>query len=184
VKLSDKDEIVKICSQPDRCNYVSLLDRPGLFGWAVELEYTQFTPDTDAWDGFHLMLCKWPENIPIPLTIAVVSIDKSGQPFADSILWDHGLRKCSPGMTIRIMSAEGIEDFWLHGPDTFVLENHSKGSEHVVYTNDPIKLQAAREHENAMAQRFVDEHLKWLETPEGKAIADAYWKKNPSGKAY
>jgi hypothetical protein len=151
----------------------------------VELEYTKFKPDTDANDGFHMMVCTFPEEEPLEqLTIGVISIDQSGQVFAESTLWDHGLKKSPPGMTIACMTPKGREEFFLHGPNTFVLENHSKGSEHVVYTNDPVKLAKAREHEHAYAQRFFDAHRKWLETPEGLAEAQAYWKKHPSGRVY
>jgi len=180
-----KDEIIRECSKPDRRNYVCLLMRPGFYSWMVELEYTKFTPDTDANDGFHLFWCKWPEDDPVPqLTMGVVSIDKSGQEYAEAILWQHGLKKCAAGTVFTVLGGSSPQQFFVHGPNTFPLENHSKGAENVVYTNDPVKIKAARAHEMAIAQRFFDEHAQWLETPEGKAIANAYWKKHPTGRVF
>lgn len=184
-KPASKEDIIRECSQPDRRNYCSFLMRPGFWAWSVELEYTKFKPDTDANDDFHLMVSMFPEKDPIPqLIIGVVSIDKSGQEFAESILWKHGLRKCDPGLTIKCLGPGGEEDFFLYGPNIFVLENHSKGAINVVYTNDPVKMMAAFAHEQQQVQRFFDEHKAWIKTPEGRAIADAYWKRHPSGRVY
>jgi hypothetical protein len=183
IQPSTKDEILKECNRPDRRNYVCLMMRPGFYSWIVELEYTFFKPDTDANDGFHLMLSMWPDNEPpIPaLTMGVVSIDQSGQAFAESILYDHGLKAIGPNKAFILVGPHGTEQFFVHGDNTWVLENHSKGAENVVYTNDPVKLKAAWEHEQQQAQRFFDAHAAWLTTPEGEAQFKAYWDKHPEG---
>jgi hypothetical protein len=182
---AQKDKIIQFCSNPNLVNYTFLMLRPGVYGWMVELEYTKFTPDTEANNGFHMFVCKFPEIEPIDaLTMCVVSIDKSGQEFADALLWNHGLKKVGPNKTFVCIGPHGQEEFFVHGPNTYVLENHSKGAKNVVYTNDPEKLRKAREHESQLAERFFLEHEAWLNTPEGKAIADAYWARHPSGKVY
>jgi hypothetical protein len=180
-----KEELIRVCSDPDVINYVCLLLRPGFYGWMVELEYTRFKPDTDANDDFHLSVSAFPEKHPIPqLAIGTVTIDCDGKEYADSLLWKHGLKKSEPGMALKCFGPDGEENFFIHGPNTVILENHSKGAENVIYTNDQKKIQAAFEHERAMVEHFFEEHLTWIETPEGKAIADAYWKKHPGGRVY
>jgi hypothetical protein len=158
------------------------MERPGVYSWMVEVEYTQFKPDTDENDMFHMFVCKWPEDDPrFALQICVINLHKSGQTFAESILWDHGLKRSPPGMVLRMMGPNGSQDFFVKGPNTFVLENH--GVRNVAYTNDPKKTKEAFEHECQQAEEFFEAHKKWLETPEGLAIANAYWKKHPSGMA-
>jgi len=185
-KEQTKEEVIRICSHPDRRNYVCLLMRPGFYGWMVQLEYTVFKPDTDDNDDFHMMLCKWPESEPIaPLTIGVISIHKRGQEFADSTLWYHGLKKTNPDTVLTTFTPTGgTEKFFLSGPNVFNLENHSEGTKHVVYYNDPDKMELARKHEHEYCERFFEEHRKWIESPEGKAIADAYWAKHPEGRVW
>lgn len=181
----DKEELIQTCSNPDVFNYVCLLMRPGFYGWIVELEYTRFKPDTDANDDFHMAVCKFPDNDPIPqLTVGVITIDRDGKEYADSLLWKHGLKKTQPGMALKCFGPKGGEDFFIHGPNTVILENHSKGGQNVAYTNDPEKMKAAYKHERDMVEHFFKEHLAWIETPEGKAIAEAYWAKHPGGRVY
>lgn len=178
-----KEKIIEFCSNPDLRNYTFLMLRPGVYSWMVELEYTKFKPDTDANDGFHMFVCKFPELEPIPnLTMCVVSIDKSGQEFAEQILSKHGLKRSPPNQTFALLGPKGREDFFVHGPNTFVLENY--GKDHVVYTNDPVKLKQAHSNELSIAEKYFVEHETWLKTPEGKVISEAYWKKHPSGKVY
>lgn len=173
------EHIRKRCAEPDVVTYCGLLMRPGLHAWTVEVEYTMFTPDTDANDGFHLAYMKWPDDTQLPYSVA--TFDKRGQEFAESILWKHGLRKVSKGFTAMVFGGGKTEKFPLTGDNVFFLENHSKGASNVIYTNDPMKIQAAWKHELEQCQVFFDEHKHWIETPEGKAIADAYWKKHPEG---
>lgn len=155
--------------------------RPGFYSWMVEVEYTQFKPDTDANELFHMAVCQWPKDA--PLLIGVISIHKSGQAFADSILAKHGLKRSPPGMVLRMLGGQKrIQDFFVKGPNTCVLENFGKNN--VAYTNDPVKRTEAFEKESELAQTFFDAHKQWLETPEGKAQYDAYWAKHPSGKVY
>src|SRR6266850_4357026 len=166
-----RSELIEFCRNPELINYVCLSQRPGFYSWAVELEYTRFKPDTFANDGFHLAFSKWPEEDPIPsLTMAIVSIDKSGQAFAEGILWKHGLRKCKAGYVAVAFDRLGKHEFFIQGPNAFYLENHSKGAVNVAYLNDPKKTEAAWEHEKALANKFMDEHQAWIDTPEGKAV--------------
>lgn len=176
------EEIQAKCDEPGMVSYCSMLIRPGLHAWSVELEYTMFKPDTDANDGFHLAVMKWPDDVKPPTSLyAVATFEKRAQMFAESILWKHGLRKVNEGFTQIVLGGGKAQRFPLKGPNVFFLENHSKGAPNVIYTNDPVKLRIAQEHEFKQAQVFFDEHKKWLETPEGKAIADAYWAKHPEG---
>jgi hypothetical protein len=167
-------------------SYCTMLMRPGVHAWTVELEYTMFKPDTDANDGFHLAIMKWPDDVPPPAGLyAVVTFEKRAQVFAEGILWKHGLRKVRKGYTQMVISGVSgkavVEKFPITGPNVFFLENHSKGAANVIYTNDPVKIRIAHEHEVKQAQVFFDEHERWLQTEEGKAIADAFWKKHPEG---
>jgi hypothetical protein len=177
-----KEEVIKFCSNPQLVNYYCFISRPGIYAWMVEVEYTKFKPDTPANDGYHLLFSEYPEKKPIPeLTMMIMSIDKSGQEFAESILWKHGLKRCRAGMVAMVIDSKGPHEFFLQGPNVFCLENHNKGAENVIYKNDPEKMAKAREHEMEQVRKFFDEHKKWIESPEGKIIAEAYWKKNPTG---
>jgi hypothetical protein len=163
-------------------SYCTMVMRPGVHAWTVEVEYTMFKPDTDANDGFHLATMKWPEDIPMPMSLwCVATFEKRAQMFAESILWRHGLRKVSKGFVSMVIGGGKAQKFPITGPNVFFLENHSKGAANVIYTNDPAKIRIAWEHEMKQAQKFFDEHKRWLETEEGKAIADAFWAKHPGG---
>jgi len=176
------EEIREKCADPDMVNYCAMMMRPGIHAWTTELEYTMFKPDTDANDGFHLATMRWPESVPPPLGLYVVAtFEKRAQQFAESILWKNGLRKVTEGFTQVLIGGGKVEKFPLSGPNIFFLENHSKGAANVIYSNDPVKIQAAWEHEVKQAQRFFDEHKRWLDTPEGRASFKAYWAKHPSG---
>jgi hypothetical protein len=48
----------------------------------------------------------------------------------------------------------------------------------VIYKNDPVALEKAREQEKSIAVKYQEEHVKWLHTTEGRAIARVYWKKH------
>lgn len=177
-----RQQIIEFCSNPDLVNYVCLLLRSGIYAWMTEIEYTKFKPDTPANDGFHLFQCKWPEDDPVPaFTMVIVSFDKSGQEFAESILWKNGLKKCPSDMVAISIGPQGSEKFFLTGPNVFQLENHSRGAKNVVYHNDPKLTEAAFEHEKAQVKVFHDEHEAWLKTPEGKASYEAYWAGKPEG---
>jgi len=203
------EEVKERVFRPGVVNYIGMMMRPGIYCWTVEIEYTMFKPDTDANDEFHLGTIAWPKDWPPPWNIyCIASFHERAQEFAESILWKHGLRKVAPGHTIVSFGGErspeqefpvdieeliekgsleftigklASEKFPLEGPNIFFLENHSKGASNVVYTNDPEKLRAAWELELKQAQVFFDEHQRWLQTPEGKAIFEAYWAKHPEG---
>jgi hypothetical protein len=169
-------EIKELCANPNYISYCVIWTRPGVLAWAVELEYTKFKPDTELNDDFHMSTMKWPEDLKdLGLLYTIVTFHKSEQEFAESLLWKNGLRK------VTEIGPEGVKKFPLSGPSIFFLENHSKGASNVIYTNDPVKLKAAHEHEVAQCQVFFDAHQAWLKTPEGKATADAYWKQHPKG---
>jgi hypothetical protein len=177
------EKIREQCADPNHVSYCGMMMRPGIHAWTVEVEYTQFKPDTDANDGFHLATVRWPEDVPPPIGLyAVIIFEKRAQEFAESILWKHGLKKVREGFVQMVISPKGTtQKFPITGPNVFFLENHSKGASNVIYTNDPVKIQAAWEHEVKQTQKFFDEHQRWLATPEGKAIADAFWAKHPEG---
>lgn len=178
------DEIRKQCAEPGMVSYCAMMMRPGIHAWTVEIEYTMFKPDTDANDGFHLVTMVWPEGLEPDVGLyCIATFEQRAQEFAESILWKNGLRKVKEGYTQIVINPGGkTEKFPISGPNVFFLENHSKGAANVIYTNDPVKIRAAMEHEFNQTQKFFDEHKRWLETPEGKAIADAYWKKHPEGQ--
>jgi hypothetical protein len=177
------EEIQARCADPDMVSYCSMMMRPGIHGWTVELEYTMFKPDTDANEGFHLATMRWPEDIPPPIGLyVVVTFEKQAQTFAESILWKHGLRKVTEGFVQMMIGSGGrVEKFPIRGPNIFFLENHSQGAPNVIYTNDPVKIRAAWEHEVQQTQKWFDEHKRWLDTPEGRASFKAYWAKHPEG---
>lgn len=179
ISAATLDQVKKRCAQPGMVSYCALLMRPGLNAWIVEIEYTMFKPDTDANDGFHLAYVAWPDDCPVPYCVA--TFEERAQEFAESILWKHGLRKVNKGFTQVVLGGGKAERFPIEGPNIFFLENHSKGASNVIYTNDPVKIEAARKHETEQCQKFFDEHKRWIETPEGKAIANAYWAKHPTG---
>lgn len=178
--MIDTTGLDPIIKDPNMVTYCSLILRPGITAWITEIEFTMFKPDTDANDGFHVAIIKWPESV--PLEYCVVVFEKRAQAFAESILWRNGLRKVTEGFTQMMMGGGKIEKFPIIGPNVFFLENHSKGASNVLYTNDPVKLKAAREHEWSQTQKFHDEHKRWLATEEGKATAEAFWKKHPEGR--
>lgn len=181
--LATLDQVKERCADPGLVNYCTMLMRPGVHAWIVEVEYTMFKPDTDANLGFHLALMKWPPDVPWPVGLySVASFEKRAQASAESILWKHGLRKVREGYVQTMIGGGKIEQFPITGPNVFFLENHSKGASNVIYTNDPEKMWIAHEHEMKQVQVFFDEHRRWLETEEGKAAADAFWAKHPEGK--
>lgn len=184
VALADLKEVQKLTDDPNMVTYCCMMARPGLTHWLVEIEYTLFKPDTDANLGFHIATIKWPSDFPVsPSSLyAVACFERRAQMFAESILWRNGLRKVTEGFTLMVIGASEMAKFPIRGPRVFYLENHSQGAGNVIYTNDPAKLQVAHDHEMKQCQVYFDEHKAWLATEEGKAIADAFWKKHPEGK--
>lgn len=177
------EEVRERCNDPNLVSYCSMLVRPGIHAWTVELEYTMFKPDTEANMGFHLATMKWPGDMPLPAGLwCVATFEKRAQIFAEGILWKHGLRKIEQGSIPMVLGGGKQQVFPIKGPNVFYLENHSKGASNVIYTNDPEKQRIAWEHEVKQTQVFFDEHKRWLATPEGKAEADAFWAKHPEGK--
>src|SRR6266478_728250 len=131
VNITEAD-VIEFCSNPNLISYCCLQDRPGGYAWMVEVEYTKFKPDTPANDGFHLTYSEWGlkgDSFLLPWWI--MSIDKSGQEFAESILWKHGL-KLSQSVPV-MLSEHGSVEFHLRGPNIFYLENSSPRN--VIYTN-------------------------------------------------
>lgn len=179
------EKIREKCADPNHVSYCAMMMRPGVHGWITELEYTMFKPDTDANDGFHLVTIKWPDGVPPPVGLYAVAIfERRAQAFAESILWKHGLRKITEGFVQMVINPGGkIDKFPITGRNIFFLENHSKGAANVIYSNDPVKIQTAWEHELKQTQKFFDEHKRWLDTPEGRASFKAYWAKHPEGHA-
>jgi hypothetical protein len=178
--LATIEEVEKVCLQPQYVNYCALWDRPGLLHWMVELEYTKFKPDTDANDDFHLSIMRWPDDV--GLLYAVITFHKKEQEWAESRLWENGLRKVTEGFTQIILGGGKAQQFPLSGDNIFFLENHSQGAANVIYANDPKKREEAHKHEMALCQPFFDEHTKWINTPEGEAIANEYWSRHPEGR--
>lgn len=168
-------EIQTVVDEPDMVTYYGLLGRPGMYGFMVELEYTKFKPDTDANDDFHMAIVTWPEGIGLKWVLII--FHQSEQGFAESILWKHGLRRVKEGYVgIIIGGPEGAQKFPIKGPRCFCLENHGPN---VVYTNDPVKMQAAWDHEKQMVEHFFEDHKKWFEDPANQEVIEAYWKKHP-----
>jgi hypothetical protein len=141
-------------------------DTSGVLAWMTEIEYTLFKPDTDANEGFHISTVRWPDDVPPPAGIYnVVTFEKRAQIFAESILWKNGLKKVALGFTQIVIGGGGkVEKFPLRGPNIFFLENHSKGAANVIYTNDPVKIRIAHEHEMKQCEPYFEDHKKWLET--------------------
>jgi hypothetical protein len=147
----------------------------------TQLEYTYFRPDTPMQEQFSVYMMRWQG-----LHWVIVQIPKTHEEIAKSLLFDHGLKiggendpKGARGYTFTLIDASGVHQFPIHGDNVFCLENHSKGTKHVAYTNDRDKLKAAQEAEDAIVKRFHDEHNEWLANPENYAAAKAYWASRP-----
>ena len=183
--MSYEDELrqlAEVISNPDYVTYCSLEMRVGVRAWMTEIEYTKFRPATLDNDDFHLAIMKWPDG-DISLRYLLIIFHRSAQQFAESILWRNGLKKMPEGFTQMIIGGkEGKQEFPLQGPTIFWLENHTQGAPNVVYSNDPVKMKAARELEDAQCQVFYDSQAEWLETEEGKAKLAEFLKKHPEGE--
>jgi hypothetical protein len=176
-------QIAEVICNPDYVTYCSLDTRPGVRAWMTEIEYTKFRPGTLDNDDFHLGILKWPDG-PWGMRYLIICFHRSVQEFAESILWKNGLRKTEEGtFPIMMGGPEGIQKFPLADyNNVFFLENHSKGAENVIYSNDPVKIKAARELEDKQCQVFFDSQMKWLASPEGIAALAEYLKKHPDGQ--
>lgn len=181
VSPATTEEIQAVCNDPNKVTYCCFSFRPGIRAWMTEIEITKFRPGTLRNDDFHMVLMKWPEGLDA-LWIIII-FDKSEQKFAESILWKNGLRKVKDGFTQHVINPHDktIEKFPISGPNVFFLENHSKGAANVVYSNDPVKIQAANELEDKQCQVFFDLHDEWLKTPEAQVAMAEYMKKHPDG---
>jgi hypothetical protein len=174
-------QIAEVVCNPDYVTYCSLDTRPGVRAWMTEIEYTKFRPGTLDNDDFHLGLLRWPEG-QWGMVYLIICFHRSVQEFAESILWRNGLRKVEEGAAPMMMGGpEGIQRFPMDGYNIFFLENHSQGGSNVIYTNDPVKMRAAKELEDKQCQVFFDAHEKWLKTPEGLASVQEFLKKHPGG---
>lgn len=184
IGLHNLEEIQHRCANPKQVVFASMQDRIGLVGWMTQLEYTYFRPDTPANEDFNLYIMKWPDDDPFYWVL--VQIPKTHEKIAKELLFDHGLKvggendaKGPRGYTFILFDHNGKHEFPIQGENVFCLENHSKGTDHVAYTNDKEKLKSAKEAEDAIVKRFHDEHDAWLAVPENLAAAEAYWASRP-----
>lgn len=180
VSPATDEEIQAVCNDPNNVSYVCMGFRPGIRAWMTEIEVTRFRPGTLRNDEFHMVLMKWPDGV--PLLWLIIIFDKSEQEFAESILWKNGLRKVEEGFTQMVMGGKkGLEKFPITGDNVFFLENHSKGAANVFYSNNPEKMNAAKELEDRQCQVFFDQHTEWLKTPEAEKEIAEYMKRHPEG---
>lgn len=185
-RTASLEEIVRFTSNPELVSYCAMGNRLGMRGWMTEVEFTWFMPDTLLNDNFYLSLMKWPDDFPIPWVI--ITIPREYETRATALLWNHGLKiggskdpDPEGGLYCFVMfDSKGAHQFPLVGVNIHCLENHSEGTQHVAYTNDPEKLKAAREHEEeVIIGKFHEEHRLWLNTVEGRLVARAYWATHP-----
>lgn len=170
-------QLAEFCANPDLITYTCMALRVGYMGWMVQMEYTYFKPDTDANDQFFLSWMKWPDDM--PMFWVVVSMPREYEAKATALLWQHGLKAIEGGVAAMITD-KGVIQFPIHGDNVIAMENHSKGAGNVMYTNDEKKMEAARNHEkNVICEPFFVEHIKWLNTPEGRRAARLYWARHP-----
>lgn len=177
-KPASIEEIALHCRNPELMSYVVLAMRVGVMGFLTQMEYTYYKPDTDKNDQFTLAFMKWP--LDATMHWVIMSIPILDAPKADALLWQHGLKAAAPGFIHMVIDHKGQHEIPIQGPNVRYLENHGQN---VMYSNDPVKMKAAREHENEWIEKIHADHRTWLNTPEGRAEAEAYWKKhNISGK--
>jgi hypothetical protein len=180
-KTMTDGELQAFCNDPSRVHYCCMAMRVGISGWMTQVEFTFFKPDTEANNDFVLSFIKFPfvegEAPSIVNMWMMVSVPRTHQERVEGLLWQHGLRKTLPGNLPMVIDQHGQHVFPVKGPNIFYLENHNKGAENVMYKNDPKRLKEAHDHESAYVEKFHAEHRAWLATPEGKAEAEAYWKK-------
>jgi hypothetical protein len=184
MKFPTTEELQARCADPSTVVFASMWDRIGITGWMTQLEYTYFRPDTPANEQINVFMMKWPDNF--PMFWVLVQIPRTHEKVAKELLYFHGLKvggendpEGARGYTFMVLGPKGEEKFPLQGENIFCLENHSKGTKHVAYTNDPEKLKAAKAAEDEIVKRFHDEHETWLSDPDNYAAAEAYWASRP-----
>lgn len=177
-------ELVAKCLDPATAVFAAMWDRIGITGWMTHLEYVYFRPDTPDSEKFNIYLMKWPDEE--PMYWVLVQIPRTHEQIAKDLLYFHGLKvggendpQGERGYTFILLDHNGTHKFPIYGDNVFCLENHSKGTGHVAYTNSPDKIKAAKAAEDAIVKRFHDEHEAWLAVPENLAIAEAYWASRP-----
>jgi hypothetical protein len=180
------EEIIEKTNDESKVHFVAMIERIGVNGFLTEVEYTYFRPDTPMQEKFELAVMKWPFDDPAFFMLwMIASIPVEFTETATKLLFKHGLKVCGskdPGQqyTCIVFGPNGPESFPLRGKTVLHLENHSEATQHVAYTNDPVKIRAAREHEEAViVKQFHDEHERWLSVPENYAAAEAYWASRP-----
>lgn len=183
-KFPTIEELVAQCSDPNTVVFASMWDRIGLTGWMTQLEYTYFRPDTPDNEKFNLYMMKWPDEESMHWVL--IQIPRTHEKIAKSLLYFHGLKvggendpEGSRGYTFILLDSNGTHKFPIHGDNVFCLKNHSKGTNHVTYSNNSDKIKAAKTHEDAIVKRFHDEHDLWLSNPKNYAAAEAYWASRP-----
>ncbi len=168
------------CTELGRASFVVMADRPGVQTWAAQVEHTWFRPDTEDNDNFLVCMLRWPydEEPKNGLLWWIVTIPTAYEDQAMSLLWRNGLQAMVGKTHIMLGGKEKYQEFPVQGPHVFPLENHSKGAKNVIYSNDPVAMAKARQHERLAVARIAQAHREWLSTPDGWRISHRYWAKH------